>query len=98
MSQVRGRVRSSNHILGDAPGDFVAATETAVLGAGSSFVPGASPLPSILELVRIDGRYGAIDADTDRDGAVSCAELIDVAGQVATLDALATPFDCGEER
>jgi hypothetical protein len=93
-----GRVLSSNHIVGDVPGDLLAVTETSVFGIGGAFLPDTFALGSVVELVRVDGRYGALDADADRDGAVSCAELLDVAGSIVTLEPPDTPFDCGEER
>lgn len=93
-----GRIVSSNHIVGDEPGDLVAVTETSVFGIGGAFLPDTIALGSVIELVRIDGRFGSIDADVDDDGLVSCAELVDVAGSVVTLEPPDTPFDCGAER
>ncbi len=93
-----GRIVSSNHIVGDEVGDLVAVTETSVFGIGGAFLPDTKALGSVIELVRIDGRFGAVDADSDGDGEVSCAELVDVAGSVVTLEPPDTPFDCGAER
>jgi hypothetical protein len=93
-----GRVLSSNHIVGDEPGDLLATTETSVFGIGGSFLPDTTALGSVVELVRIDGRFGSVDADADNDGEVTCAELLDVAAAVTTLEAPDTPFDCGGDR
>ncbi|MBI1944251.1 MAG: Ig-like domain-containing protein [Deltaproteobacteria bacterium] len=93
-----GQVRSSNRIVGDRPGDLLATTETSVFGIGGAFLPDTTALGSVVELVRIDGRFGAWDADVDADGAISCAEAKDAAAAVAELVAPDTPFDCGEER
>ncbi len=94
----KGAVLSSNHILGDEPGDLLATTETSVFGIGGAFLPDTAALGSVVELVRIDGRFGAVDADADGDGEISCAELLDVAGAVSTIEAPETPFDCGSDR
>jgi hypothetical protein len=93
-----GRVVSSNHILGDVVGDLVAVAETSVFGIGGVFLPDTLALGSVIELVRIDGRFGSVDADVDNDGVVSCTELVDVASSVVTLEPPDTPFDCGSER
>lgn len=93
-----GRVHSSNRIVGDEPGDLLATTETSVFGIAGAFLPDTIALGSVVELVRIDGRYGAPDADADADGTISCAELKDIAASVAELQPPDTPFDCGDER
>lgn len=93
-----GRVLSSNRIVGDNPGDLLATTETSVFGIAGAFLPDTLALGSVVELVRIDGRFGSHDADTDGDGTLSCSEVKDAAAVVAELTAPDTPFDCGEER
>ncbi len=98
VGKAGGRVRSSNRIVGDREGDLVATTETSVFGIGGAFLPDTTALGSVVELVRVDGAYGAIDADVDGDGAITCAELSDAAAAVTELVAPDTPFDCGEER
>lgn len=98
IGKAGGRVLSSNRIVGDQLGDLLATTETSVFGIGGAFLPDTSALGSVVELVRIDGRYGAHQADVDGDGAISCTEAKDAAAAVAELVAPDTPFDCGEER
>ena len=91
----RGLVRSSTRVEGASVGDLVAVTETSVFGVGGAFLPDVEGLPSVVEIVRIDGAYGAPDADADADGVVSCAEVADLAPSVALLQPPDTPFDCG---
>ena len=98
VGKAGGRVVSSNRIVGDRVGDLLATTETSVFGIGGAFLPDTSALGSVVELVRIDGAYGSLDADVDGDDAITCAELKDAAAAVAELVAPDTPFDCGEDR
>ncbi|MCC7072639.1 MAG: hypothetical protein IT383_15025 [Deltaproteobacteria bacterium] len=98
VGKAGGRVLSSNRIVGDQVGDLLATTETSVFGMAGAFLPDTSALGSVVELVRIDGAYGAFDADADADGTLTCAEVKDAAAAVAELVAPDTPFDCGEER
>ena len=90
----KGRVRSSNLIEGDEVGDLVSSTETSVLGLGGAFLPTVEGLPSVVEIVRIDGRYGSHDADADRDGTITCDESADAAPDLARVAVPDTPFDC----
>lgn len=98
FGRTRGIIESSNRIVGAALGDLVARTESSVFGVGASFAPQVTALPSVVELVRVDGRNGATNADADGDGAVSCQEIIDAAANALTLAAPATPKDCGGGR
>ena len=90
----RGVVLSSNRIVGANVGDMSALPESSVLGAGNAFLPEFESLPSVFELVRVDGQHGAPDADTNGDGEVSCNEIVDAADFLFTLTAPATPLDC----
>jgi len=89
-----GRIASSVRIVGDTQGDLLAVTETSVFGIGGGFVPEREALPSVVELVRIDGRYGAPDLDADGDGERSCEEVRAAASALALLVVPDTPFDC----
>lgn len=90
----RGRITSSVRIVGDSEGDLLAVTETSVFGIGGGFVPEREALPSVVEIVRIDGRYGAPDLDADGDGVCSCEEVRAAAAALALLVVPDTPFDC----
>lgn len=89
-----GVIESSNRIVGSTEGNMVALPESSVLGAGDAFIPEMESIPSIFEMVRVDGQHGAPDMDTNGDGSVSCNEIVDAADFLFTLEAPATPLDC----
>lgn len=90
----RGRVESGNRIVGDVVGDMTALPESSVLGVGNNFIPDFESVPSVFEMVRVDGRDGAPDLDTDGDGQVSCDEIVDAEAFIFTIAAPPTPLDC----
>jgi hypothetical protein len=92
--QLIGRIQSSNRIDGSIPGELVAVTETSVLGAGNGFLPVTTPLPGVFQLVRVDGRLGSVDVDTDGDGTITCSEILDASSSLFDLTAPLTPTDC----
>lgn len=92
--ETRGVVVSSNRIVGESIGDMTALPESSVLGAGNAFLPAFESVPSVFEMVRVDGRGGAADMDTNGDGEVTCTEIVDAADFLFTLVAPATPLDC----
>jgi hypothetical protein len=95
----KGTVLSSNEILGDSAGDLLASTETSVFGLGNAFLPATQALGSVVDLARVDGRFGAINADANGDGTISCDELVDAASSLGLdLDVPDTPFDCGADK
>ncbi len=64
----------------DIRGTSATITETVVLGASASIcelAPEVQPNDggSVFRMVRIDGRGGAVDADEDGDGSISCEEI-----------------------
>ncbi len=90
----RGVVESSNRVVGEAVGDLSALPESSVLGVGNGFLPDFESVPSVFELVRVDGQNGAPDLDTNGDGAVDCDEIVDAQDFIFTIAAPATPLDC----
>lgn len=90
----RGVIESGNRIVGSEAGDLSALPESSVLGAGNAFLPDFESVPSVFEMVRVDGRDGAPDLDTDGDGEISCREIVDAQAFLFTLEAPATPLDC----
>ena len=94
----KGRVLSSNEILGDHVGDLAAVTETSVFGIGGSFVPDTTALGSVVEVLRIDGQYGSTNADSNGDDEITCAEAIEAANNLDDLIVPDTPFDCGADK
>lgn len=90
----RGVVESGNRVLGATEGDLTALPESSVLGMGNGFLPEFESVPSIFEMVRVDGRDGAPDLDTDGDGVVSCQEIVDAQAFLFTIAAPSTPLDC----
>jgi hypothetical protein len=94
VGDTKGRVESSNRVVGDEPGDLSALPESSVLGVGNAVIPDFESVPSVWEMVRVDGTNGAPDMDTNGDGEVSCQEIVDAAGFLFTLEAPSTPLDC----
>jgi hypothetical protein len=94
IGQTRGRVLSSVEILGDELGDLVATTETSVLSIGALFLPEVEGLPSVVQLLRVDGRFASPDIDADGDDVITCAEAIAAQASLFELNVPATPFDC----
>jgi hypothetical protein len=92
--QTRGRILSSVEILGDEPGDLVAKTENSVLSFGALFAPDVEGLPSVAQIVRVDGRFGAPDIDADASGDITCEEAIAAKASLFTIEPPRTPFDC----
>ncbi len=90
----RGRVESGNRIVGDSAGDLSALPESSVLGAGDAFLPDVEGVPSVWEMVRVDGQNGAPDMDDNGDGEVSCQEIVDAADFLFSLEPPSTPLDC----
>ncbi|MCC7073172.1 MAG: hypothetical protein IT383_17760 [Deltaproteobacteria bacterium] len=90
----RGLVMSSNRIVGEQVGDLSALPESSVLGVGNGFLPEFQSVPSVFEMVRVDGHDGAPDLDTNGDGTVDCAEIVDAQGFIFTIAAPSTPLDC----
>ncbi|MEW5847206.1 MAG: Ig-like domain-containing protein [Myxococcota bacterium] len=91
----RGTIVSSNKVEGGDLGDLTALTETAVFGIGGSFLPETIGLPSVFQMVRIDGLNGSPNVDNDGDGELSCQEVMDAQAQVFDLPTPNTPIDCG---
>ena len=89
-----GVVESGNRVLGATEGDLTALPESSVLGMGNGFLPAFESVPSVFEMVRVDGRDGAPDLDTDGDGLVSCREIVDAQAFLFTIAAPSTPLDC----
>jgi hypothetical protein len=92
--RTRGFLMSSNRILGATVGDMSALPESSVLGAGDAFLPDFESVPSVFEMVRVDGKNGAPDMDTNGDGSIACNEIVDAAAFLFSLEAPATPLDC----
>lgn len=95
VGRTEGRVVSSTRIEGNELGSLLAVTETSVFGIGGSFLPPREALPSVVQLLRVDGRYGAPDVDVDGDGNVSCDELLVSSASLFDLVVPDTPLDCG---
>lgn len=89
-----GVIESSNRIVGASEGDMFALPESSVLGAGDAFIPDMESIPSVFEMVRVDGQHGSADMDTNGDGAISCNEIVDAADFLFTVEAPPTPLDC----
>ena len=90
----RGVVESGNRIVGAEVGDMSALPESSVLGVGNGFLPEFESVPSVFEVVRVDGRDGAPDLDTNGDGEVDCDEIVDAQAFIFTIAAPETPLDC----
>jgi hypothetical protein len=68
-------------------GQSVGLTEAVVFGATRTFCKIAPPIQpndahSLFRMVRVDGQGGGLDADTDGDGEISCAEASALAPMV----------------
>lgn len=90
----RAVVASSNRLVGEQVGDLSALPESSVLGVGNGFLPEFASVPSVVELVRVDGANGAPDLDTNGDGAVDCEEIVDAQDFIFSIEAPSTPLDC----
>jgi hypothetical protein len=90
----RGVVESSNRVVGATPGDLSALPQSSVLGAGNGFIPEMQSIGSVWELVRVDGRNGAPNMDTNGDGDISCNEIVDAQAFLFSIVAPETPLDC----
>jgi hypothetical protein len=90
----KGKILSGNRVLGDELGDLTALPESSVLGVGNSFLPQLQNVPSTWEMVRVDGKNGSANMDTNGDGEVSCQEIVDAASFLFTLQPPSTPLDC----
>jgi hypothetical protein len=90
----RGVVRSSNHVEGATVGDLTALPESSVLSASNGFLPKFESVPSVWEMVRVDGRHGSPNMDTNGDGDISCAEIVDARAFLFSLAVPSTPIDC----
>lgn len=90
----RGVVESGNRIVGADVGAMSALPESSVLGVGNNFLPEFESVPSVFEVVRVDGRDGAPDLDTNGDGEVDCDEIVDAQAFIFSIAAPETPLDC----
>ena len=88
------QIGPSNRVVVAVPGSLPALPASSVLGFGNSFIPEFEALPSVFEMLRVDGQNESPDMDTNGDGDVSCQEIVDAQDFLFSIEPPATPLDC----